>query len=747
MNKKSFTAALFLFFFSLVIGVCFATSEDNVKLIKASNNYSFINTLIQLASEDRNQGEPSSAINVLNQALKLAETANNKAQLSLIYGGLSDSFLLSRRLDKALSSAKTSVDLASETTNSSLQASTLMYYGNVLVALQQYEEALSSYQKGIKLAKQHDDSLITVKLYLNIIHVQLAKNSSNKTNELIPQTSLAIKKIANSPEKSSLLVALGHLAQRLYIKKSVNTSLSNLLSIAYTSYTDALNIAKILGDIRGQSFALGHLGELYTNQQRYTEAEQLLRQATFFSNQIDAADLTARWWWQQGRLLRAQNKTAEAEIAYKNSLIQLRTIQPAMVYGYRGNPQSFRKTVGVIYLEYLDILLHKANAIKDNNSNAKILKTVRNIMEQFKTVELKNYFQDDCVTELQSRNSTKNIDDYLSAGTATLYPIIFADRITLLLSFADGSMKQFNKNISGKKLAAAVKTFHHELDPGGNPRRLRSAGKVLYSWLIEPLEAELKKYKVKTLVIVPDGILGTIPFAALHDGNDFLVHKYAFVTSPGLSLTLSEEETRVEEDQQALLNGLSRNEQQFKPLPYVQDEIQKVAKQFKNSTQLLNEDFKKSSVENHLQLKPYTTVLFASHAELKANPEESYILTYDDKISLNELSRFLRIGKYRDNPVNLLVLSACNTARGDERAAYGLAGIAVKAGVSSVLASLWAVNDESTAELIPLFFENLQNAKFTKALALQQAQKQMLKTVDYSHPYHWASFVLFGYWL
>lgn len=743
INKKNVSTVLVLLIYSLTITNCFAASEDKLDITHKSVIYS----LIHLASEHRNQGEPSAAIEVLNQALILAEKINDKAQLSLIYGGLSDSFLLSRRLDKALDAAKTSVDLARETMDSLTQASALNYYANVLVATQHYEQALATYQQGIKLARVEDDPAMTVKLYLNIIHAHLAGDSFDEANEILTLASLEIKKISDSHEKPYLLVALGHLAQRLHFKNNANIRQSNLLSIAYTSYTDALNIANAKDDIRGQSFALGHLGELYTAQQRYTDAEQLFRQATFFSTQIDAPDLTARWWWQRGRLLKAQDKTQEAEIAYKKSLTHLVTIQPTMVYGHRGNPQFFAKTVGVIYLEYLDILLHKASSIKDNNNKAKILKTVRNVMEQFKTVELKNYFQDDCVTELQSRNSAKNIDDYLSAGTATLYPIIFFDRVTLLLSFADGSIKQFTKKVSAEKLASAVKTFHRELEPTGNPRRLRTAGKVLYDWLIEPLESELTNYKVKTLVIVPDGILGTIPFAALHDGDGFLVNKYAFVTSPGLSLTLTDEETLAAIEQNALLNGLSSNEQQFNPLPYVQNEIQKVAEQFKNSTQLLNEDFKKLSVENQLQLKPYTTVLFASHAELKANPKESYILTYDDKISLNELSRFLRIGKYRENPVNLLVLSACNTARGDERAAFGLAGVAVKAGVSSVLASLWAVNDQSTSELIPLFFENLKHSKFTKALALQQAQKKMLTSANYSHLHHWASFVLFGNWL
>lgn len=753
-NKGNFVTGSLLFIFSLIGSIGFATPEDednhstkNYLLNQSTNRVSndeSIDSLIRLAAEHRNRGEPDFAIKVLNQALSLSEKENDIARLALIYGGFSDAFLLTRRMDIALSSAEKSVEFARRTTNSLILATALNHYGNVLVAMQRYEDAFVSYQEGVTFSKQHVDSKMTVKLHINMIHAHLAEDSLNKAVQVLKQTSREMKTLPDSHEKTYLLVALGHLAQRLHFE---NTNYSGLLSIAYTTFTDALNISTTINDIRGQSYALGHLGELYTAEQRYADAEQLFHKAIFFANQTDAPELTARWLWQLGRLFKTLNQIAKAEAAYKKSLAHLSTIQPALVYGYRGNPQSFRETVGVIYLELLDILLHKASKINDENSQRNILKDVRNIMEKYKTVELKNYFQDDCVTELQARNSGGTIDDLLSTGTATLYPIIFSDRITLLLSFADGSMKQMSVPISAEELAKAVTTFRRELNPSGNLRRLRSSGWILYNWLIKPLEAELTNQKIKTLVIVPDGILGTIPFAALYDGEDFLVKRYAFVTTPGLSLTLSGEQSQVAKNQQALLNGLSRNVQHLEQLPNVVKEIEKVADQFKNSTQLLNEDFKKHSVENYLQSNPYTTVLFASHAELKANPKQSYILTYDDKISLNELDRYLRIGKYRENPVNLLVLSACNTARGDERAAFGLAGVAVKAGVSSVLASLWGVSDESTSELIPLFFENLKKPEFTKALALQQAQKKLIKSGEYKHPYYWASFVLFGNWI
>jgi CHAT domain-containing protein len=100
----------------------------------------------------------------------------------------------------------------------------------------------------------------------------------------------------------------------------------------------------------------------------------------------------------------------------------------------------------------------------------------------------------------------------------------------------------------------------------------------------------------------------------------------------------------------------------------------------------------------------------------------------------------------RKNPVELLTLSACQTAVGDERAALGLAGVAIKAGARSALASLWFVNDESTSKLVTEFYQQLQNPTLSKAQALQQAQKSLMEQ-GYQHPLYWAPFLLIGNWL
>ena len=114
---------------------------------------------------------------------------------------------------------------------------------------------------------------------------------------------------------------------------------------------------------------------------------------------------------------------------------------------------------------------------------------------------------------------------------------------------------------------------------------------------------------------------------------------------------------------------------------------------------------------------------------------------------MNRLENLLQLSQSRDKPVELLTLSACQTAVGDERAALGLAGIAIKAGVRSALASLWFVNDEATSQLVIEFYKQLQNPALSKAQALQNAQKKLAAQRNFRHPAFWAPFLLIGNWL
>jgi CHAT domain-containing protein len=189
--------------------------------------------------------------------------------------------------------------------------------------------------------------------------------------------------------------------------------------------------------------------------------------------------------------------------------------------------------------------------------------------------------------------------------------------------------------------------------------------------------------------------------------------------------------------------------QGFEALPNVAVELRSIQDIY-GGTMLLNEDYLLNRVREELADNVYSIVHIASHGQFAGDVNNTFVLTYDDKLTMNRLEQFMGLSQYRNQPIELLTLSACQTATGDDRAALGLAGIAVKAGARSALASLWFIEDRSTARLISEFYRELKNPALSKAQALQQAQLTLINEPedDYQrHPSYWGPFLLIGNWL
>jgi CHAT domain-containing protein len=162
---------------------------------------------------------------------------------------------------------------------------------------------------------------------------------------------------------------------------------------------------------------------------------------------------------------------------------------------------------------------------------------------------------------------------------------------------------------------------------------------------------------------------------------------------------------------------------------------------------LLNTQFKVLNVQSRLKEQPFTILHIASHGTVGKDVEQSFILAYDDKITMDRLADLVGLLQFRESPLELLTLSACETAAGDDRAALGLAGVAIKAGARSALATLWQVDDAATSELVEEFYQQLQDPSVSKAIALQRAQMKILKEPERAHPSYWAPFLLINNWL
>jgi CHAT domain-containing protein len=167
-------------------------------------------------------------------------------------------------------------------------------------------------------------------------------------------------------------------------------------------------------------------------------------------------------------------------------------------------------------------------------------------------------------------------------------------------------------------------------------------------------------------------------------------------------------------------------------------------------TTLLNRRFVLDNVREEIRREPYAIVHFASHGEFRSEKERTFLVAFEEKVTLDQLEDLIKPQTTRDlgKPVELLTLSACQTAAGDDRAALGLAGVALKAGARSAVASLWCVNDESSAELIAEFYRELAgDPNISKAHALRNAQIKLMQDPNRAHPIHWAPYLVIGNWL
>lgn len=498
-------------------------------------------------------------------------------------------------------------------------------------------------------------------------------------------------------------------------------------------YEEAAATARKMGDQRLLSYALGYRAALDEQSNQPESALALTRQAAAAARSANAPESLYRWEWQAGRLLRQLGDEAAALTAYRVAANTLERIRADLAAGGRS---SFRAEAGPVYLGLVDLLLRRAERSGDAQTD---LRDARRTMEALKGAELEDFFQDDCVAALKSKTSGI---DALAPHTAALYPIVLPDRLALLVSFPDG-LRVYTSPVPARDLEAETRALRRKMEKRTTREYLRHA-RQLYDWVVRPAQADLDRAGVKTLVFVPDGMLRTIPLAALHDGKAYLVERYAVATSPGLTLTdprpLAGVAPRV------LLAGLTESVQGFAALPGVKKEIEEIAALLPG-TVLLDETFQSARFRDDLAARPYTIVHVASHGEFGPSAQETFLLTNDSRINLNELEGLLGGTAYRTQPVELLALSACQTAAGDDRAALGLAGVAVKAGARGALATLWSVSDDATRRLVGDFYRRLGGAGVNKAEALREAQKTLLADRRYRHPYYWSPFLLIGNWL
>jgi CHAT domain-containing protein/Tfp pilus assembly protein PilF len=693
-----------------------------------------------LAQAYRALGHYAKAAQNLELALGLAQSSGDRPRLVSIQTAIGQVYLDAGRTDAAADLLTESLRTSRDVGQSSLTAMVLNHLGTAHAAKDRHADALRAFTESRFLAEVAGLPSLAAASASNAGRAAMHLGRHREAAAWLDQVAPFYQAQPDSQDKANGLITLGVSLRELSERwPSPGAERDSHLLHAGEAFQEAAAVAQRLGESRALSYAWGHWGHLYEQDRRYDEALQLTRQAVMAAQRVQAPESLYRWHWQTGRILRAQDRSEDALTAYRQAAQTLQSIRSELGVGAGASRASFRDTGGPVFFELADLLLQQAASGPAGPQAQSLLREARDAVEQLKAAELRDYFRDDCVDALQARTTSL---EAVTKTAAIIYPILFPDRLELLVSLPDG-MQRIAVPVTRDALTEEVRAFRRKLEKR-TTREYLPHGQKLYDWLIRPLEPMLGRQPIGTLVFVPDGPLRTIPLAALHDRKVFLIARYAIATTPGLNLTdphpLPREHIKV------LSAGLTEGVQGFPPLPSVRGELDTIERLF-GSHPLLNQQFKTVALEAELKGKQFAIVHIASHGKFQAHVEDTFLLTFDDKLTMDRLSQVVGFFRFRDEPLELLTLSACETAAGDDRAALGLAGVAIKAGARSALATLWFINDEASSALVSEFYRQLLDATASKAVALQRAQLMLLKDPAYQHPGYWAPFLLLNNWL
>ena len=711
-----------------------------------------------LAAEYREEGNFPEAISYWDKAAKIYEIENNQASLAKVLADQSQAYLSQGNYRKSTALIFSAIEIAESLKDNTLQTVTWGVLGNAYFVQGNYNQAIIAYQKSLTQAEKINDSkyvTIAANNLFNLFITRSTKYSTELKASIAQEDKEGIAKLSfqsKEDRKSALLMAnravskspggipefnalinsisLSPNANYLLRAQNILSTLPNSRNKAYaiiklSKYLDfnqkiqalewAKSVSESIGDNRAQSFALGAIGNTYETVNQLDKALNFT-QAAIIAAQRDE-DSLYRWQWQAGRILANTGNNERAITSYTNAVSTLQSIRSDIVVASTELQFNVRDEVEPVYRELITLLLDSSQ-----------VEEVLPIFDLLKLTELQDFFGDECL-EIKSLASNQ-LSNIKNNDEARIYSIILKEKAYIILRLPDGSLKSYPIAVTAKKLEETLSEFRFKLEQKNNPEYFELSQKV-YNLLIRPIEADLAKTNTKSLVFINDGVLRNVPMAVLHDGKQFLIQKYAISISLGLNL--NSENQRLEK-QQILIFGLSIAIPPFQSLPYVQKEIQVISNSFKKDI-FLDEDFTLKVLEKQITTQKPSIVHIASHAKFGGTAESTFIQAFDKKVYLDEFERI--IGKNK-NPVELLVLSACETTSGDNRSILGLAGVALRNDVKNVLATLWSINDFSSVKLIEEFYYQLKNPVINKADALRQAQLKMIK----KHPSTWGAFIL-----
>lgn len=523
-------------------------------------------------------------------ALQISQKFSDRQGEAAALGSLGEAYRLRGKYDRAIETLEASLKIVEEINPPVYRASVLNSLGNTYFSKAQlneqradsakfrnaenkanefiksatadYTKALDYFNNSLELTRTQNDRASQMRSLLNLIQLYYRPkysklpDNTERSDRALQEALTLLESIPDSPNKVYAAIDLAELEQPVdsinytsfqpqCLPRKLNESQAEEL------LQKAVVIAQSIKDYRSESFALGKLGHLYECRKDYNKALDFTKQARLAADQkLRAKDSLYLWEWQAGRIYQAQGKETEAIAAYERAIATLEGeggIRDNLLITQRDLQFSFRDTITPLYREFTQLKLERAESLPiASQEYQKELDSAINAIDSLKLAELQNYFGNDCVFVFFDR---ERVDDLEREDTAVFSSIILEDRTAIVVSLpnpdqkakpnAERRLKRLVWINDSKKLTEEIKKFRLEIQKFYDPTdAFLTPAQNLYNSLIRPFTSDLDPAKIKTLVFIQDGLLRSVPMAALHDGEEFIVQKYAIATTPGLRSTL-----------------------------------------------------------------------------------------------------------------------------------------------------------------------------------------------------------------
>ena len=594
------------------------------------------------------------------------------------------------------------------------------------------KKAINFYHSAIE---QVTFAQIKLQAQLNLLNLLIETNQQSEAEKIWPEIREAVSELSPNVLAIASRINLAHSLLKLNPR---NQAIPSLLTLA-------IEQAKTLPNRRLESYALGYLGQFYELNQQQQEGIKLTESALKLAQANQFFDIAYQWQWQLGRLYNqtgnrvganATASRASAIASYTAAVQTLKSLRTNLV-GINSEGQfSFRDRVEPVYRQLVDLLLQPEPSQKISQEN---LQAAIAQIDALQVAEIENF--------LGCELPAVTIDRAIDKQAAIVYPIVLEKRLAVILQVAGEPLQYHETLVPQETVEQTLKDLRSylSLTQSKTPEVIQEAQKV-YDWIVKPFEQILEQNNdIKTLVFVLDGNLRNIPMAVLYDSQreEYLVEKdYAIAVAPRLKLFGPK---ALEKKLKLFVGGVGEpqviNDRSFEKIEYLEAELEGISKIVATNKPLLNTAFTKTNIQHQIEQGDFSAIHIKTHGVFSSDPDNTFIVAYQDILKGEDLTNLVKT----DSNIELLVLSACYTAEGDNRAVLGLAGIAVRAGARSTLSTLWVAQDQYTTELMLRFYQELSTPGISRANALHIAQKALFER--YQNPYIWATYVLIGNWL